>query len=526
MQTPPWRGRVPWLASVAYVAILALSNDGFRDSGGWLSSLAALAIALVAAGRRDRAFRFAGWGFALVIASMSARAESRALEAVRSLGVLACCAAGCAAIARMPNEPGLVPPRRSSPTAGILVVGGIWWAAITTCVAPSRGVGTWMIAHERSAEWIAVAVSTAVLWASIEWTLRVRRLELGVIERVRAMRGLLGALWVAAVVTAVLGRVGVDRVALPFLAVAGVLLTGSALHPDAVRVGQLARRIVVLMIAGGGVAILGASAVASGFAADAWPATLATVAAAVAVGAAATALEAPMRPGGGAWLDAFTRAEREVTRGEPHDSIREVLLALRMPADGAAPSPELWTLSPPSVTTVDAAGYVCEREAALPAGLVPMAASQVEETLRIDALAALEVRQPEVRPLLVWMTDRHAVLATVIAGVGEPREADGVLVLPHGGRVEPVTLEEVRGFKRVADCLSAPCRARAAQARLLSRVLDANARAEAAEGRAASLDRERAMRANRSVLAAARLASPATVGLHSLAARAALDALE
>ena len=46
-------------------------------------------------------------------------------------------------------------------------------------------------------------------------------------------------------------------------------------------------------------------------------------------------------------------------------------------------------------------------------------------------------------------------------------------MLPRGRRSEPVTLEEVRAFKRVADRLATACRARGTQARMLERARDA-----------------------------------------------------
>jgi hypothetical protein len=293
----------------------------------------------------------------------------------------------------------------------------------------------------------------------------------------------------------------------------------SALAPDAVRVARVARRVVVLALVGGGVALLGANA-ADG---RSWGVALGTAIVVLAVGAAAPVLESPLRPARGAWLDAFALACDEAARGDPDEAVRGVLLALRAPGGPAAASPELWTFSPTTVTIVDAAGYARAREAEMPEALLLVAVGEPEATLRVDVLDALEVRRPELRGLAKWMNDRGALLATVVACDGD---TEGVLVLPRVAREEPVTLEEVRALKLAADRLSGACRARGTQARMLARAHAAMLRADAAEERAEKLRHERTLDVGRDALAAARLARPATVGVYSAASRMALEALE
>jgi DNA-binding NtrC family response regulator len=123
------------------------------------------------------------------------------------------------------------------------------------------------------------------------------------------------------------------------------------------------------------------------------------------------------------------------------------------------------------------------------------------------------------------MNDRGALLATLVESDGE---TEGVLVLAQASRAntEPPTLEEVRELKSVADRLAAACRARAAHRRMLARAHDATKRAEAAEEAADRLRHERALDVGRDVLAAMRLARPATVGVYSASSKMALEALE
>jgi hypothetical protein len=428
------------------------------------------------------------------------------------------------ATARIPTEGGLVTQAKPpSPAPSIGVLGAVWWAAVVARLGPNRAAVTWMIAYPRAWLWGAIALTAAVLFGWAEWTLRTRRLELGVIERASAMRALLWALMIAVALVGLMGRARADEAACLALALGGTLVTAAGVHRDAVSVGRVARQTVVLALVGGGVAVLGASIAAGSYADDVWFVTLLTGAVALAIGAAVGPLEAPLRPAGGAWLDAFARAADEAVRADPQEAIQAALLALRAPEGAGAPSPELWTFAPIRVTTIDAAGYAHERGADLPGTLLLVASGEPEGTLRAEVVDALEVRRPDIRPLVQWMNDRAAAIATVIACDGE---TEGVLVLPRGKRSEPITLEEVRAFKRVADRLATACRARGTQARMLERARDASARATAAHDHVERLLHDREVDAQRDALATARLARPATVGVYSATARSVLEALE
>ena len=522
--TLPWRSRMPHLASAAYIAALAVWTDGGQGPRAWLGAAAGVVLAIASSGRSSRAARAAGWGLAVVVASLGAERTSHALDACRAVGVFACAAAASWAVANIAAEGGLVARTRpSSPTASIGLLALVWWAAIVARLGPNRSAVLWMIEHPRAWLWVAIAVTTAVLFGWIEWTLRTRHLELGVVERAGAMRALLWALAIAVALVGLMGRAQADEVACLALAVGGALLTAAAMHPDAVSVGRAARRTVVLALVGGGVAVLGASVAAGSYSDAVWFVTLLTAAAALAVGSAVGALEAPVRPAGGAWLDAFARAADDAVRADPQEALQATLLALRAPEGAGAPSPELWTFAPIRVTTIDAAGYLHQRDVELPDALLLVASGEPEATLRAEVLDALEVRRPDVRPLVQWMAERGAMVATVIACDGE---AEGILVLPRGKRSEPITLEEVRALKRVADRMATACRARGTQSRMLDRARDAAARTAEALEQVERLAHDRALDVQRDALATARLARPATVGVYSATSRSLLEALE
>jgi hypothetical protein len=505
---------------VAYVAALAVGVDGAHEPRTWLVGAGAIALALSTSRRQSAPIRWVGWGFAVLAASLATAREGRALHVFGALGVFACAAAACVGVRRIPGDGGLAEGVRPSPALAIVCVAIAWLAACASAYAPAAGfLGA--VALPAAPSWLAMAVTVVGVGVFTEWTARRRTLELGVTARIDAMRAGLLALFFAASLVAAFGQARTYAVGLLAIASGLALVTVASVVRDPIRIARASRRIAVLVIASGGVALLGASAAeGSG---DVWTWTLAAGLLCAAVGSAARGLEAPLRPARGAWLDAFDRAYESSNRPEPEDAIREVLMALRAPGGLSGPSPELWTLAPSRVATVDAAGYLHEQEAELPEALLLFAAAEPEATLRTEVLEACEVRRAELRPLARWMTGRDAMLATVVACEGE---TEGLLVLPRAKRGESPTLEELRALKGVADHLAGACRARSGQLRMLERGRNADARAADAEQRLRRVLHERALDAGRDALAAVRLARPATIGVYSASSRFAFEQLE
>jgi len=519
---PATRGRLLPFAAVAYVAAVAVETERGREAQAWLASAAAAVIAIVVARRLRGLGGLVGWGLAIVVASLGTQKPGASLAACGAAGVLLCVGGAIVALARVPSEGGVIPAKHVSPVAGIIALTVAWWMAILARVAPSRLAIPGLTEHPAVWSWVAALASAALLVVSTEWALHTRRLELGLVERASAARSVLVTLLTAAVLIASLSPLRTEAVARLTLGVASACVAAAALHRDAVRVAQTARRAVALGLAGGGIALAGATAV-EGRAGDAWVATAVTAVVALAAGSAVRILEAPLRPANGLWLDAFTKAADEASRAEPDDALRAALSALRAPLGLGLPSPEIWTFSPTLLTTVDAAGYLHEREAELPEALVLIAAAEPHGTLRAEVLEALEVRRPDLRPLGIWMAGRRAMLATVIAFEGE---MEGLLVLPRGDRTDRVTLEEVRALAFTADRLARACRARATAAWMRARLQDAGIRSATAEAQMARLGREHALNVRRHELTVGLLARAATVGTYSAASRMAIQALE
>jgi hypothetical protein len=512
---------VPLLATVTGAAALALRFGESGEPRTWIAAFASVAIGLWAVRRAPRVERALGWGLAMVIASLGPTSAPPVLAACGALGALACAGAAGLAISRVSPAEGIARSAPLSPFGWLGALAAMWTVAVVGPLLPRGGRTEWWADHSAGGALAVAAASTLLLWTQAERQLMRRRLELGMAERGLAVRGVLATAVAVELAAVALGPSQGGDLARLTVALSSVLAAGSALCPDAVRVARLTRRVVVLAMLGGAAALLGVVASAAG--ADPWAASLSTAAVALVLAAAARSFEAPLRPAQGRWLDAFERARVEATRPEPEDAIREALTALRAPGGLSSPSPELWMPAPAGSTTVDAAGYLHDREGELPAGLLATASAEPEGTLRGDLLEALEVRRPDLRPLAQWLADRGALLATIIARDGE---VEGVLLLPRIARDEPPTLEELRVLRQVADGLAAPCRARAAQARLLARARASDVRAETAEEQMDRLRHERGLDAGRAALAARCLARPATVGIYASASRMALEALE
>ncbi|MBV9948594.1 MAG: hypothetical protein JOZ69_17230 [Myxococcales bacterium] len=526
----PWTRRLPWLSSLGCVILLALGAAP-REPWAWAFAGGALALGLFAVRRAGVAGRLLAWSAGIVVACMGPAGRGPALDLCGALGATIGAAAASVAIGRLRSEghilrtvgPGLGPPSRLPSTVAFGCTGAVVALGMTDVLAglPADGAGGGWLGVRRGAwtvgAWVAMAV---LLWARAEWEHHRRRMELGAVERVRAIRALFGVALALGLAAAALASAPAAW-ARAWVALAGVLAGAAAIHPDAVRVASAARHAQILAMAAGAAVIAGGLTLGGG--ADPWIATVVTAVAGVLVATRSAALAQPLRPAEGVWLDAFARAAAEASRPDPEDAIRESLRALRVPAGLSSPSPQLWTLAPAQRTTVDAAGYLHVRDGQLPAALLAAASEEPETTLRADLLEALKVRRPELRAMAQWLADDGALLATVVA---RDTDIEGVLILPRIARAGPATLEEIRALRAVADRLAAPCRSRAAQSRLLERARAADLRAEAAEERVLALGHEGALVSGRDALATIRLARSATVGVYAAASRMAVEALE
>jgi hypothetical protein len=521
---PPMRRLALTMGSTAYVAAAAVYAAEGRGLRTWAMVIASLVVAFSAAGRQALAPRLATWGLAIVIASLAASGAHGWLNAFGAVGAMACALAARYAIAHVVSAPGLAAKPARSPYTGLFTITVAWLLPLVATML-SFGQGRARIeAAQHAREWatLAAGFTVVLLLVTGAWVERRRRLEMGVTTRIAASMALTATVALLSCAGAALRLDEPENVGRLAVGVSSVLIVWIALHGDGVAIAKSARRALVLSLVGGSVAMMGA-AIAEGRPQDGAVVALVAAIAALLVGAAAKVIEEPMRPMRGLWLDATKKAQEELSHADPDEAIRLALVTLRAPAGVTAASPELWTLAPTRVATVDAAGYLREKPAELVEGLIATAASEPEAALRTEVLDALVVRRPELRGMARWLDLRGAMSATIVTRSGEP---EGLLVLPRGNRFEPLTLEEARAIKRLADALAAVCHSRAIEQRARERERELILRADHAEEAGERLRHDLALHVGRHALAAARLARPATVGVYSAPSRLALEALE
>jgi hypothetical protein len=533
------RGLLPFLATVGYVAAGAIRVD--RGQGGrvWLVGLLALVCAFVAAapsvpgnGLRDDGQRRVGlvayalWGFALVLASMGAAAPDLVLDLAGGAGALGSSVVAARALGHVRGGHGMAESLPRSPrgllyatTALLFLAFGLALAASILAIREPTATPWEPLPHD--AHTFAAAAALVVLGGSAWETLRTRRLALEAGDRSLTAVGCILAVTVLALGALLVGQGSPDRVLRLAVATAALLVTVVCTAGDAVTHARRGRRAITLLIFGGPVVLLG------GLAAEgpgrSFPALLVTGLVALFVGSVVAYLEQPLRRAEGRLLDAVERAHLALVRADPETSIRDALTTLRTFAGPSSESPELWSLSPPRVLTIDGAGYPHERTAPLPQHLLDVAEGELEATVRTELLDALVVRRPDLRPLARWMDERGALCATLVTREGE---VEGVIVLPRGARSDPMSLEEVRAVKRLADAFSGASAAVGALSRSLDRERAATTRADAIEDVLLGQERRERTAGARSELATARLAEEAMGGPYAPSARVAFDVIE
>jgi hypothetical protein len=385
-------------------------------------------------------------------------------------------------------------------------------------------------ASDDSAPFVAAAAGVIAIFALGATALLVagaRHLELEVRPRALVCAGAVTVALLASVALALSSAIPTDAAVAFGGAIASALVVRLARTGDPLALARNGRRALTLVLFGGPVAALAAIAVEGRMSGSSGAALVLAVIALV-VGALAPKLEEPFLPVKGIMLGALADAREGAREREARTAMAHALVRIREACavglgPTAAPSPELWLLHPTRVLTVNAAGYLQERSAELPAGIFDVALGEPYATLRTSVLRALEVRRADLRPLLAWLEHREAIFATVIAESDDP---DGLLVVPAGARTEELTLEEVRAAKLLADAFVAVSQATSARERHLARERDLQRRIDALDDETARLRHTIDLEVGRHALAAARLARPATVGIYSASSRMAFDALE
>jgi transcriptional regulator with AAA-type ATPase domain len=532
------RGLPLFVGSTLYAGVAAIRSNAEEPRLAWFAGFLGLVLSILATrrslspaeldrgegGRSLDATAYATWGLALAVVSLSG--GSRWVESLGIVGVSVAAAAACLAPRSAPRALGVASslpvPRGAVTELALALLALLPIVAAGVCL--SSDVALALGGREALAGWFgttSAVLALLILVGVVVDRLRAERLILGAGERARAALGALLGVFGIAVAILVTRAASPTPVLRLGAALAAVLAAVAFPYRDAAFLARIGRRALALLLFGGPVVLLSAIS-AEGYGSGTTAALVGGVVA-LGVGTLGAWLERPLRPAEGRWLDAMALAEGALARADPETSVDRALAALRAAAGTAAESPELWSLEPTRVVTIDAAGYTREREGALPPLLLSLAAGEPEATLRTELLEALLVRRPDLRALARWMDERGALTATLVTREGE---TTGVLVVPRGSRRDPVTLEEAVALKRLADAMSGACAQKSAFARSLLREREATLRAEAAEHHLARYEHTGALAAERALRKNAVLVEGVDVGRYSPTMRLAAEALE
>lgn len=536
----PLPSRSYWLAVavIAYVGFGSLAGSSAPGRGLFVLALLPLWLAAVhrrTAGDADlrdtvgpaarAALRAVHFGAALWVAARLGEPGRPFADAVANLGTAIAAVAALFALARLPPSGGLLVASESTRALDAAAFAGVGWGiAVTLPAARALSQGGDLLVDPSAIDTTTTAAALGSLLVFIAAAARLRherRLELGVAERTG------GALVLALTAAATALPIAAADVAPPDRVVPAAVLAGAAAITwvvtarEPTRIAAAMRGVLAVCIVGVPVALFVAVA------ARAYPdraAALALVASTLGLAAGLLAREVarPLGPMQSRWLDAVERASLGALQPEPDAAIRAALDALSTVTRAAGGHAELFRLHPAEALSVDVAGYLHVEPAEPPPGLVALALGEPERTLRAEVLAALEVRRPDVRPHSRWMSLRGALSATVVVDEDGPL---GLLVLPRAGRKRPLTLEEARAIRLLADRLSALLGVSSALARSRARELAAHEAAAAERTRRERVELVAAGAAGRNRLHATRLARDALAAVYGPAARFARDAV-
>lgn len=525
---------------MVYVILAALQQVGSRLTA--LSFLVAIPVCLAWVWRHTRpslgvagrnvhptalsALRVCAWGTGLWLAARLGPAGRPGFDLAANVGLGSALVAAQLALARIPHREGLIEPPRSARSLDAAAVCALLWGIATALPAartlwPDQSLLLEPLATSYATSVASIASMVALIFVALR--LRVTRfLELGVLDRASAAIALSLTAFGIAVPAAAANLAAPDR-ALPFGALLAALACAwTATTQQSRTLSSSLRGALVVLLLGAPVA-LATGALAQNAPAHAGLIALAGCGAALLVGLLARALARPLNSEQARWLHGLHQASRACLEPEPNAAIVAALEALQGLERALRTRPELWRVDPPDVLSVDVAGYLHTERGTAPEELYTLARAEPERTLRRDVLEALQVRRPEVRPVLGWMEARDAFAVTLVCDDQAPL---GLLLLPKGLRTGPLTLEEARAARLLCDRLSAVLS-------MSSSIAGSRARETHAIQRATELAQETA-RLEAIIQAHARprdllvdtLAASVRVATYSARARATLESLE
>jgi transcriptional regulator with AAA-type ATPase domain len=524
------------LLALAYVAFAAAqSGPGALVLGASIASSLAFASVYrrsqVAQGR-DRVSptaRRAAWltafGIALFVEARTGGAGRAGLDAAANLGVGIASVASLVALGRIKPLGGMLVAPKATESLDGAAFSGMLWAIATTIPAAFALLPGMFLRDPLLVDYATTSAATGSLLVQCAASLRLRnlrRVELGVGDRAASAFALSVTALLVAVLGAALALAEPDRFLPSAMCGAAALSAWAATAAEPTSVTRALRGILAVAIAGVPVVV------AAGTLAHARPGASGSILigaslACVAVGLLAHRIARPLGPEQSRWLLSIEAATRGALSPDPNTALTAALVALQNTAASGNARAEIWRQSPSEVLTVDVAGYLHVERAEAPERIYELAAAEPERTLRLDALEAVEVRRPEVRGLLGWFKARGAYSATVVCDDDGPL---GFVLLPTESRHSPLSLEEARALRLLADRVSSLISVSAALSRARERELLAQERADSLERECQRLTHAIVAETARNRLPAERLAQAVRSTAFSPGARMALDGIE
>ncbi|MEO6600326.1 MAG: hypothetical protein ABIQ16_10670, partial [Polyangiaceae bacterium] len=430
------------------------------------------------------------------------------------------------AIARITPRAGLLKPPKAALSLDAATFAGFLWAIATAlplgfALLPAERVrlDPLMIDYATT----SAAIASLLVFVAASFRLHaLRRLELGVGDRAAGALSLAITTFSVAIPAGLLDVAPPDRILPVAVCVAALAMAWAATTPEPTTVSSGLRGILSVLILGTPI-ILGAGAIVRSAPEHSGAVLLSATTLCIFVGLIARAVAKPLGPEQSRWLDAIESASRGALQPEPDSALRAALEALGRTSTTPDARPAIFRNSPPEMLTVDVAGYLHVEPAEAPQRLYELANEEPERTLRAEALNALAVRRPEVRPLIAWFEDRHAFSATLVLDEDGPI---GFILLPAGTRTSAMTLEEARAVRVLGDRISALLAVSSALARSRERELKAVSRADRVDDECKRLEHIIFAASGRHVELSERLARIVRTTAYSPAARQALERLQ
>jgi hypothetical protein len=506
---------LPWLALLLLPTLLA---EAWRRTS-------------VPAGKDDvsqhsrSALRAVAWGSLMWAAARTGPAGRPALDAAANLGAGTAAVASLVALARIPARPGLLKPQHGSLSLDAAMFTAFLWA-----IASALPLGFALLPAQRvrldplTIDYATTTAAIASLLVFVAASFRLHalsRLELGVADRAAGALSLSITAFSVAIPAGLLDVAPPDRILPVAVCVAALAMTWAATTDEPTTVSSGLRGILAILIVGTPI-ILGAGAIDRSAPEHSGAVLLTASTLCIFVGLIARAVARPLGPEQARWLDAIEAASRGALQPEPDSALRAALEALGQTATTPEGRPAIFRNSPPEMLSVDVAGYLHVESAEAPERLYELAKEEPERTLRAEALRALAVRRPEVRPLIAWFDDRRAFSATLVVDEEGPI---GFILLPAGTRTSAMTLEEARAVRVLGDRICALLAVSSALARSRDRELKAVARADRVDDECKRLEHIIFAASGRHLELAERLARGLRATAYSPAARLSLERL-